>query len=358
MDTTDPDIVFDADGVCSNCHRYDEISRARLIPMDERPARLRQLVDEIKRKGKKKKYDCIIGVSGGVDSTYVAYLVKELGLRPLAVHFDNGWNSELAVSNIEKILKKLDIDLYTHVVDWEEFKDLQVSFLRASTPDAEVPTDHAINALLFKTASKFGVSYIINGQNLSTESILPVKWGYGYYDATYVKDVHKKFGKVPLKTTPLMGLAELFYYMQVKKIRLLQILNYVDYNKAQVMELLKEKLGWTYYGGKHYESIYTRFFQAYILPRKFNIDKRKAHLSSLIHSGQITRAEALEELKQDVAPADVLQQDKEYVIKKLGFTDSEFENIMKQPCKTFLDYKTQYRVLEKAKQYRKYFKFG
>lgn len=358
MDTTDPDIVFDEEGVCSNCARYDEISSSRMVPLDERPSKLRQLVEEIRHKGRKRKYDCIIGVSGGVDSTYVAYLVKELGLRPLAVHFDNGWNSELAVSNIEKVLKRVGIDLYTHVVDWEEFKNLQVSFLKASTPDAEIPTDHAINALLFKTAAKFGVSYVINGQNLSTESVLPVKWGYGYYDATYVKDVNRRFGNVRLRTTPLMGLGELFYYLKVRRIRLLSILNYVDYNKAQVMKLLTDKLGWTYYGGKHYESIYTRFFQAYILPRKFNIDKRKAHLSSLINSGQVTRDAALAELEEEVAPADTLQQDKEYVLKKLGFSDAEFDNVMQLPCKTFLDYKTQYHILEKAKQYRKYFKFG
>lgn len=358
MDTTDPDVTFDENGVCSNCARFDLINKDRLIPAEKKPEKLNQLLNEIKGKGKGKKYDCIIGVSGGVDSTYVAYLVKQFGLRPLAVHFDNGWNSELAVSNIEKVLKRLDIDLYTHVVDWEEFKDLQISFLKASTPDAEIPTDHAINALLFKMAAKFKVSFVINGHNYSTESILPVKWGYGYYDSVYVRSVQKKFGKAKLKTTPLMSLLELFYYLQILRIRLVSILNYVEYNKQEAMDVLQNKLGWIYYGGKHYESIYTRFFQSYILPVKFNIDKRKAHLSSLINSGQMSREDALHEMEKPIVPAEVLQQDREYVIKKLGLTEASFQELMKLPPKTFLEYQTAYGFIEKMKKYRRYLNIG
>jgi len=357
MDTTDPDIVFDQDGVCNHCHRYDQIKTTRFIPETEKASRLKDLVDTMKFSGSKNKYDCIIGVSGGVDSTYVAYLTRKLGLRPLAVHFDNGWNSELAVSNVEKFLKKLDIDLYTHVVDWEEFKNLQISFLKSSTPDAEIPTDHAIIAILFKLAAKFNVKFVINGHNYSTESILPVKWGYGYYDSTYLKNVHRKFGSTKLKTTPIMPLWQLFYYTQIRRIRLVSILNYINYNKKEAMNVLQNELDWVYYGGKHYESIYTRFFQAYILPKKFNIDKRKAHLSSLIISGQMTRDQALEEMKNPVAPEDILNQDRDYAIKKLGLTNLEFEAIMNAPTKTFLDYKTEYSLMERVKKLRKYLHF-
>jgi N-acetyl sugar amidotransferase len=352
MDTTDPEIVFDQQGVCNHCHRYERINKTRIIPFNERPLELKKLVDKIKISGIGQKYDCIIGVSGGVDSTYVAHLVKEHGLKPLAVHFDNGWNSELAVSNIEKTLKTLGIDLFTYVVDWDEFKDLQLSFLSASTPDAEIPTDHGILAVLHKVASKNNVKHILLGHNYSTEAILPNAWGYGYFDARYIQDVHSKFGKVKLKTYPLMSLAKFIFYTQVKKIKINPILNYIDYNKSEAMDLIENKLGWVNYGGKHYESIYTRFFQAYILPRKFNIDKRRAHLSTLINSNQMTRDQALEELKQPIFDPTGLKNDKEYVIKKLGLTSDEFESIMEKPVKSFHDYKNIYKLFERLKKYR------
>lgn len=350
MDTTDPDISFDAAGVCNHCHRYDVVVRERVIPAGERPARLAALVAEIKAAAKGKDYDCVIGVSGGVDSTYVAWLVKDLGLRPLAVHLDNGWNSELAVANIEKTLKILGIDLYTHVIDWEEFRDLQIAFLKASTPDGEVPTDHAIFALLYEIAASNGLRHVITGTNVATEAVLPEKWGYGYFDWRYVRDVQRHFGKRKLSTYPHFSLLKLAYYMFVRRIRMVAILNHVDYDKARAMQLLKDKLGWVYYGGKHYESIYTRFFQAYVLPRKFDIDKRKAHLSTLVLSGQMTREQALQEMKQPVYPEKLLQEDRSYSIKKLGMTEGEFETIMALPRRTFFDYKTSHARFERAKK--------
>jgi len=196
MDTTDPDIVFDTQGVCNHCHRYDAMARQRLIPEGERRTALDALVANVKQSGRGKPYDCVIGVSGGVDSTYVAWLVKDLGLRPLAVHLDNGWNSELAVANIEKTLKTLSIDLYTHVIDWEEFRDLQVSFLKASTPDGEIPTDHAIFALLYAQAARLGLRHVFTGVNVASEGVLPKKWGYGYFDWRYITDVHRRFDHV------------------------------------------------------------------------------------------------------------------------------------------------------------------
>ncbi|MDW9405651.1 N-acetyl sugar amidotransferase, partial [Pseudomonas soli] len=283
-------IRFDEHGVCHHCHRYDELLATRVFSGMEADRRLADLTEKIKKSRKSNsQYDCLIGVSGGVDSTYVAYLVKQLGLRPLAVHFDNGWNSELAVNNIEKVLRKLDIDLVTYVVDWKEFRDLQLSFLKASVPDGEIPTDHAIFALLWETAAKHKIKYIISGMNFATESISVPNWSYGHSDWKYIKDVHRVHGSVPLKSYPHFGFIKLFYYNFIRGIRNVSVLNYVDYNKERVMRTLQDELGWVYYGGKHYESIYTRFFQGYILPSKFNIDKRYGHCSVLIIARQLSR---------------------------------------------------------------------
>ena len=350
MDTSDPDIVFDEQGVCNHCHRYEQIAARRLIPPAERQLRLAALSEQIKREGRGKPYDCVIGVSGGVDSTYVAYLTRQLGLRPLAVHFDNGWNSELAVANIEKTLNALGVDLTTYVIDWPEFRDLQLSFLRASTPDGEVPTDHAIVALLYRTAAARGLKHVLLGVNVNSEAVMPLKWGYGYADFRYIQAVQRQFGKVPLKTYPRYSLRQLFGYMVLRKIRLVPILDYVDYRKEEAMKTIADRLGWIYYGGKHYESIYTRFYQSYVLPRKFNIDKRRAHLSNLVLSGQIDRARALELLAEPIYPERGLADDRSYAIKKLGLTEAEFENIMALPPKTFLDYPNSYRRIEAAKK--------
>jgi N-acetyl sugar amidotransferase len=350
MDTTDPEITFDEQGVCSHCRRYASVARQRLIPPTERERELEVLVRQMRQAGEGKPYDCVIGVSGGVDSTYVAWLVKGLGLRPLAVHLDNGWNSELAVANIEKTLKTLGIDLFTHVIDWEEFRDLQVSFLEASTPDGEVPTDHAIFALLYEMAARHGVRYVITGTNVATEAVLPQKWGYGYFDWRYIKDVHRRFGSARLSTYPHFSLLGLFSYVFLRRIRLVSILNYIDYDKAQAMDVLQKQLGWTYYGGKHYESIYTRFYQAYLLPRKFDIDKRKAHYSTLINSGQMTREQALAALQEPVYPQHLLEQDRAYTIKKLALSAEQFEAIMRTANKTFEDYRTNHRLFAHAKR--------
>lgn len=335
----DPDIVFDENGICNYYHEFKEKLKIRVPPPKEAQEQLDLIISKIKKAGKGQDYDCIIGVSGGVDSTYTAWLVKELGLRPLAVHLDNGWDSELAVKNIENILNKLNIDLYTEVLDWEMFKDLQLSFLRASTPDGEIPTDHAILALLYDTANKYGVKYIISGMNFRNEGMLPPSWARGYLDWRYIRSVHKKFGKQSLKSFPHLTITKFLYYNLVKKIRSISILNYVDFNKQEAMQLIQEKLDWKNYGGKHYESIYTRFYQSYILPNKFNIDKRKAHLTCLLVStGEVSRAEALDLLKQPPASHKLIEEDKEYAIKKLGITEKEFEEIMQLPQKSIYDY--------------------
>lgn len=343
MDTSDTDIQFDADGVCNHCRRYDTDLPKRVFKGEDARMRLDKMVKSIKKSGKNSEYDCIIGVSGGVDSTYVAYLTKKLGLNPLAIHFDNGWNSELAVSNIEKTLDVLEIDLFTYVIDWREFKDLQLSFLKASTPDGEIPTDHAINALLFREANKRGIKYIINGMNFATEAMSVPSWSNGHSDWKYIRSVHKLFGNSSLRRFPHFTFLHLFWWTFIKRIKVVSILNYVEYSKEKVMEVIQKELGWVYYGGKHYESVYTRFFQGYILPKKFNIDKRRGHLSDLILSGQMSREQALEEIQKPGYDAKLLRQDKEFVIKKFVLTEESFENLMKLPPKRYEDYPNHYK---------------
>jgi hypothetical protein len=252
------------------------------------------------------------------------------------VHLDNGWDSELAVNNIHKALKTLDIDLHTHVIDWEEFKDLQLAFLKASTPDSEIPTDHAIVSLLYQMAEKIGVKYIIIGRNVRTETHIAPAWSMGHFDWKYIESVHGQFGHVPLKTFPHRSRRQELYYRE--KQQLVNILDYVDYVKKDAIRILEQELGWQYYGGKHFESIYTRFFQGYILPRKFGYDKRRGHFSSLICSGEMTREQALEALKEPPYSLEMQEADREYVIKKFGITEEEFERIMNLPKKTIYDY--------------------
>lgn len=339
MDSTDPNIIFDNEGNCQYCTKYLNLD---FNITAEKKAHLNTVIEQIKADGKKKPYDCIIGVSGGVDSTYVAYAVKQFGLRPLAVHLDNGWNSELAVANIEKTLNKLDIDLYTHVIDWNEFKDLQMSFLKASIPGMEIPTDHGIISILSQVASKHNVKYIVNGSNATSEYIMSSRWSEseGQRDWLLIKNVHKQFGTAKLKTFPKTTIFDYFYYKLVKKQSIINILNHIDYNKESGKALIEKELDWVYYGGKHYESIYTRFTQAYIQPRKFNIDKRKAHHSNLICSGEMTRAAALSNLLEDAYPNEEMRtNDKAYFIKKMDMTEAEFDVMMNTPTKSYLDYK-------------------
>ncbi len=345
MDTSDPDIQFDEQGVCNHCHDYERLVGQRVMKGETGLRHLENLIARIKRQGRGKPYDCIMGVSGGVDSTYVAYVAKkQFGLRPLAIHMDNGWDSELAVKNIEEALKRLDIDLYTNVLNWEEFKDLQLAFLKAATPDSEIPSDHAIWAVIGDMADKLKIRYILSGFNVRTETHLPRAWSQGHFDWRYIHSVHAQFGKGKLNTFPHQGLIK--YYRRLFMLRRVDILNYLDYNKQEAMQLLQRELGWKYYGGKHHESIYTRFYQGYILPARFGYDKRRSHLSSQICSGEITRERALGELEKPAYAPSTQEEDREYVAKKLGITDSEFEAIMKLPRRSFWDYPSYARVIE------------
>jgi N-acetyl sugar amidotransferase len=345
MDDTVPGISFDESGVCPFCKIQDELERK--YPMDNSAKeKLMQIAGEIKKSGKGKKYDCIVGVSGGRDSTYTLYNTVKLGLRPLVVHFDNGWNSDIAVKNIKNACNALGVDLYTHVADWEEFKDLQRAFLKASVPDAEVPTDWVIFSVLFKVAAKEGVKHIIHGHSFRTEGTTPITWTY--MDGKYINYIHRKFGNHKNNSFPIMSLLDYLYFTFIKGIRQIRILYYIPYNEKAVLELLINELDWIDYGGKHHESKYTSFFQAYILTRKFNIDKRKLHYSALLRSGQMTRDQALEKVQKDPYKGgnDLL----DYCIKKLDFTHEEFEKIMNSPVKSFLDYKSYYSLVKFMKK--------
>ena len=350
MDITIKDINFDENGICNYCKAYDYRVVTELYKEPERSRRLTLLIDKIKKEGKKKEYDCIIGLSGGVDSSYVAYLVKKYGLRPLAVHLDNGWNSELSVQNIRQLLVNLNIDLYTYVIDWEEFKDLQKAFIKSSIQNLEIPTDHAITALLFKIADKYGLKYILNGSNLVTEGLNTNSLGGSNIDLRLLKDIHKKFGTKKLKTYPSISIWNLAYKIIVKKIKYIPILNYVDYNKERVVKLLEKEFEWKKYEGKHYESIFTRFFQGYILPNKYNFDKRKVHFSNLIMSKQISRIEALNELNKDPYPNHkLLKEDTDFFLKKFNFTKSEFEIIMNVKSRDPSEFKSCMSLFKKLK---------
>lgn len=330
MDSSDPDIVFDANGVCNHCNHHD--LRMAQIPAanPDAAARLDALVRRIKA-SRRGEYDAIMGLSGGVDSSYVAYVAQQLGLKPLAVHFDNGWNSEVAVRNIENIVKRLGFDLQTYVIDWTEFRDLQRAFFRADVIDIEMLTDHAIFAALYRLAQQHRIGYVLSGTNFATESVMPRSWLHMKADLRNIRAIHRRFGTVKLRSFPMMSVWKLAYYQYVRGIRSVSLLNYIPYSKTRALEELKQSVGWQYYGGKHYESTFTKFYQAHILPTKFRVDKRRCHMSNLILNGEISRAAALEEVAKPLYEPKQLAADQEYMLKKLGFSADEFERYLRAP---------------------------
>lgn len=344
LDTTVADIRFDEKGECHYCHIHDALGKEFPLTSDGQKKFL-AIINEIKQKGRNKKYDIIVGVSGGRDSTFALLKTVELGLRPLAVHLDNGWNSEIAVTNIKNVTNKLGVDLLTHVLDWEEFKDLQLSFLKASVPDAEIPTDVAIHGILHKIAAQEHISYVVFAHSFRTEGVAPLSWTY--MDGKYIKSVQKRFGRRKLKVFPNMTALDVFYYRFIKNIRVVPLLAYLKYDQKEVTERLSKELGWNYYGGHHHESYYTHFFQSYYLPKKFNIDKRKVEYSALIRSGQMTRQKALDEIQNHPYPYD--EELVGYAIKKLGLTKKEFDDIMAASNKSFRDYSTYYPFIKALK---------
>ena len=356
MDTSDPEITFDNHGFCNHCTEFINETSKNIYNGKETDLQLEKIVSVIKRKGKHNKYDCLIGVSGGVDSSYVAYLTHKLGLRTLAVHLDNGWNSEEAVLNIKNLCNKLKIDYSSYVLEWEEFSDLQLAVLRSSIVEVEIPTDIAILGALHKIAAKHNIKYIISGGNFATEGIIPKKWFYNPKDLTLLKAIHKKFGKKRIKNFPYFDYKKEIYYKFFKGIKMFYLLNYVSYEKEKVMNILSKELDWKYYGGKHYESKFTGFVQSYYQYEKFNLDYRRATFSTQICAGTMRRDEALKELDKKPYNQEKINLEIAYISKKLGIEKNEFLEIFNAPKKSYKNYPNDEKKLEFIYGiYRKFF---
>ena len=326
----DPDITFDENGICNYYYEYLEAEKQHVLKGEAGEKKYNEIIAQIKADGKGKKYDCILGVSGGVDSTYLAYLAKQASLRVLCVHFDNGWNSELAVKNIQNIVEKCGFDLYTYVIDWEEFRDIQLAYFKANVIDIEAVTDIAIFSALDIICKEQGIKHIIDGRNVVTEVTLPQAWICK--NTSNLRDIHNRFGSMKRKAYPLMSPIRRRLVARSKPFQSWPLLNYLVYDKKVAKETIISELNWRDYGGKHYESVFTRFYQGYILPMKFKVDKRKAHLSNLIFSGQLIKAEALAELEQPIYPASIFEQDLQFVLKKLGYTEETFQHYLDAPA--------------------------
>lgn len=325
---SDPDIEFDENGISNYYYQFNEF--VDNLPNEKiRKEKFDSYIDKIKQSGKGKKYDCILGLSGGLDSSYLALLAKDYGLNPLVVHFDYGWNTDIAIRNIELITKTLNFDLYTYVIDWEMIKDLQRSYYMASVIDLDVPADHTIFGAIFKIAKKMKIKYILSGSNFQTELIMPKSWNYLKTDLTNIRNIHNKFGKIKFENIPTNGILQQLFY-KIYGFESVPLLYYTDYIKEDVISRLKNEIGWQDYGGKHFENIYTRFYQGYVLPYKFGVDKRKAHLSNLIFSNQISLENAEFEFNNNNYTTAMMKSDFEFIAKKLDFTVEQFEEILNQ----------------------------
>ena len=344
MDTTDLAIYFDDKGVCDHCKTFDKQILPDWNMGSERETELEAMVSSIKKEGKGKNFDCILGMSGGIDSSYLLYLAKEkLGLRPLVFHVDAGWNSQEAVSNIECLVDGLDLDLYTEVIEWEEMKDLQLSFFKSGVPHIDTPQDHAFFATMYKFANEYGIKHILTGGNYSTECIRnPKEWMYFQSDDRQLKDIHKKFGTRKLQSFPLTNIVwHKVFLPYVKGIKVYRPLDFMYYNKEEATQFLVDNYGYQRYPQKHFESRFTRFYESYWLPEKFGYDTRKVQYSSLILTGQMSREEALELLKKPAYDPETIEDDVEYIANKLDITTSELMGYFNAPNKTYKDYKNQ-----------------
>ncbi|MBL1351789.1 MAG: N-acetyl sugar amidotransferase [Zetaproteobacteria bacterium] len=349
MDTTDSMIQFDEKGVCDHCNTFYEKIKPIWKTDAAAKTELLKTVEKIKKEGVGKDFDCIMGMSGGIDSSYLTYLAKEeLGLRPLVFHVDAGWNSQIAVNNIEKQVDKLELDLYTEVINWKEMQDLQLSFFKSGVSHIDTPQDHSFFATMYNFASKHKIKYILTGANYSTECVRnPLEWMYFQSDSIQLRDIHKKYGSRPLKTFPLTNI--LWYKVYLRYVRGIQVvkpLDYMPYIKEEAMQLLVEKFGWQRYPQKHFESRFTRFYEAFWLPKKFGFDTRKVQYSSLILTDQMTREEALENLKSPAFDPETISQEFEFVATKLGISTDELQSYLDGPNRSYKDFKSQDRIYQ------------
>ncbi len=343
MDTTDPNIVFDENGICDYCNNFENTIKPNWHIDDKGRDQLSAIAEKIHASSKNKDFDCIIGLSGGLDSSYTAYVAKEImGLRPLLFHVDAGWNTDQAVGNIEKLVDGLGLDLYTEVVNWEEMKDLQLAFLKSQIPDQDLPQDAAFFSALYKFARKHKIKYVLTGGNYSTECCRePEEWGgYPGIDRKLILDIHSRFGKSPLKTFPLVDiLVYKAWYQYILGMTVVRPLNFVPYIKSEAEETLNRLFGWQKFLHKHHESRFTRFYEDYWMPQKFGYHKRRAHFSSLIMTGQMTREDALKRIAEPEMDEHFLQREFEYVANKLSISVEELQQIFEGENKTYRDYK-------------------
>ena len=347
MDTSDSKISFNDEGVCDHCQTF----YAKILPnwdtSEKGEAKLIKLLDQIKKEGKNKDFDCIMGMSGGIDSSYLLYIMKEkYNLRPLVFHVDAGWNSQIAVNNIERLVDGLNLDLYTEVINWEEMKDLQLAYFKSGVPHIDTPQDHAFFAMMYKFAEKHKIKHILTGGNYSTECVRnPIEWMYYQSDSIQLKDIYKKFGKNLLNSFPITNILwHKIYLPYIKKIKLLRPLDYIPYHKEKAMQLLVDKFGYQKYSQKHFESRFTQFYESYWLFKRFGYDTRKVQYSSLILTKQMARDEALERLKKLPYDEQIIKNDFEYISNKLSISVDELQGYMDMEKKTYKDYKSQNRT--------------
>lgn len=343
-DSRTPGITFDEKGVCNYCHMVDDLKRQYQTGLPEGERRIQEIIAQIKKDGQNKKYDCVIGVSGGTDSSYLVYWAVKNGLRPLAVHYDNTWNTSIATENIRKVLGKLKVDLYTHVCDNKEADDIFKAFFIAGVPEIEASTDLALAETLYRAAAKYKIKYILEGHSFIAEGITPLE--KNYFDGKYIQSIHKKYGKLPIKTYPLMTFWRFMKWILFYRIKKIRPLWYINYSKEEARSLLEKEFGWQYYGGHHLENRMTSFFQSVYCPQKFNVDYRNNSLSASVRAGKISREEAIKEYYEK--PPYIEPELISYFKKRLNLTDEEYENIMKSPPRywyEFPTYKKRFEIL-------------
>lgn len=351
MDTTsDPDLILDENGVCNYCHAYDNAVKKIEYQRKKGTKYLETIFDKIKKEGKGKEYDCLLGISGGVDSSYMAYLAKQYDLRVLAVHVDAGWNSELAVQNIQSMCSKLGYDLHTVVIDWPTMKELQRAYMFSGMANLDVPQDHCFFSATNQMLKKFHLKYVLQGFNYATEGILSTAFQYSCEDWTNIKGIYQRCGRGVIKNLAKYPHENfLKHYVQIgelKYVKTVNPLNYIDYSKKMAIDVLEKEFGWKYYGGKHYESRFTKFFQETYLPQRYGWNKRRDHIASLIVGGEMSREEGLKEIASSPSTAEQMEEDRKYVLKKLDISEEEWRAIMSSPYKTEDDYPNIKRLLQ------------